>query len=150
MINSIQLKKTIIYVAFITVIIITWSQLESIKKFAHKENHTPSIIFSQKEMDPPTWLIQTLESEPSLDQPSVFPSTVFSKQNLRQYPPATAIINRVDDSNEGIIHAVHHLFKYPFIKEIFVYNQIKSRPLKAEVNKLFMFQWLPWLLNWLL
>ncbi|CEP14138.1 hypothetical protein [Parasitella parasitica] len=83
-------------------------------------------------MDPPTWLIQTLENEPALNQPSIFQATVFSKQNPQQYPPATAIINRVDNSDGGIIHAINHLTKYPFFKEIFIYNQVKSRPLKVE------------------
>lgn len=137
MINPIQLKRIVLYTAIIIVVIITWSQLESIKNFAYDKNPTttPNIVFSQKETDPSTWQIQTLENEPVLKQPSIFPATVFSKQNPRQYPPATAIINRVDDSDEGVLHAIEHLFKYPFIKEILVYNQIKSRPLKAEVKK---------------
>lgn len=134
MINPIQSKRMILYTAIVVVVIITWSQLESIKNFANARQPTPSIVFSQKEIDPPTWLIQTLENEPILKQPSIFPATVFSKQNPRQYPPVTAIINRVDDSDDGILHAIEHLFKYPFIKEILVYNQIKSRPLKAEVR----------------
>ncbi|KAL9559510.1 hypothetical protein PS6_000722 [Mucor atramentarius] len=122
-----------LYAAIVIAIIITWSQLESIKIFADDKHPTPSIVFSQKEMDPPTWLIQTLENEPILKQPSIFPAAVFSKQNLRQYPPVTAIVNRVDDSDDGILHVIEHLFKYPFIKEILVHNQIKSRPLKAEL-----------------
>ncbi|KAK4514650.1 uncharacterized protein ATC70_002251 [Mucor velutinosus] len=135
MINSVQLKRNILYTAIVVVVIITWSQLESIKNFANDKHPHPtlSIVFSQKEIDPPTWRIQTLENEPVLKQPSIFPATVFSKQNLRQYPPATAIINRVDNSDDGILHAIEHLFKYPFIKEILVYNQIKSKPLKAEL-----------------
>ncbi|KAG1084101.1 hypothetical protein G6F42_021933 [Rhizopus arrhizus] len=136
MINPIQLKRAMLYAAIVIAVIITWSQLESIKFFADHKHPTPSIVFSQKEMDPPTWLIQTLENEPILKQPSIFPAAVFSRQNPRQYPPATAIVNRVDDSDDGILHAIEHLFKYPFIKEILVYNQIKSRPLKAEVKKI--------------
>lgn len=135
MINPIQLKRIILYAAVIIVVIITWSQLESIKNFANDKRLAPSIVFSQKETDPPTWRIQALENELVLKQPSIFPATVFSKQNPRQYPPATAILNRVDDSDDGVLHAIEHLFKYPFIKEILVYNQIKSRPLKAEVKK---------------
>jgi hypothetical protein len=131
--NQFLLKKLFIYAAVFTIGIITWTQLDSITSL-YDDPVQPPVTLLQNERDPATWVIQVLENEPLLNQPSIFPATVFHKLNDQRYPPVTAILNRVDDSDEGILHAVSHLLKYPFIKEIYVYNQIKSRPLTVEVD----------------
>lgn len=142
--NNNNSTRFIIYVALASLTLFTWSQLDSMKKLQrHSDNedsllqqNTTEHLFTTTEMDPATWLIQVKENEPLLTQVSLFPPSVFSKDNDRGMPPVTAIINRIDHSDLGIIHSVQHLSKYPFIKEIFIYNQVLSRPLKAEVKHL--------------
>lgn len=132
--NLLLLKKLFIYATLFAIATLTWTQLDSITTLYDDRAQLPVDFTLQTERDPATWVIQVLENESSLSQPSIFPADTFSKFNSQRYPSVTAILNRVDDSDEGILHAVDHLFKYPFIKEILVYNQIKSRPLTAEVR----------------
>jgi hypothetical protein len=129
--NPHLLKKVFMYATLFTIAIMTWTQLDSITSL-YDDPVQLEPTFSQNERDPSTWVIQVLENEPWLKQPSIYPAAIFN--NNQRYPPVTAILNRVDDSDEGILHAVDHLLKYPFIKEIHVYNQIKSRPLTVEVS----------------
>jgi hypothetical protein len=136
--------KLLIYVALVAVTIFTWTQLDSIKKLQLLDssdqvdpflnNTAKGPFFTAIERDPATWSIQVKENEPLLSQVSIFPPALFEKDNDRSYPPVTAIINRIDDSDEGILHSVRHLSRYPFIKEIYIYNQMLERPLKAEVK----------------
>lgn len=134
-----KLKQTLIFVTIIVIVLITWSQLSLLKEPEVIQDNTTvnkeQLLFQTevKERDPPSWFIQTLENEPLLKQPSIFPVPFFSKYNEKAYPFVSAVINRIDDTDEGIVHAVNHLMKYPFIKEILIHNQITSRPLQAHV-----------------
>ncbi|KAI7902724.1 uncharacterized protein BX663DRAFT_510260 [Cokeromyces recurvatus] len=139
-ISLIMLKKLSIYLIIVMVVIITWTQFDliiNLKKDNSSNNtlfaETSFVKFSQQssEVDPATWLIQTIENESVLKQPSIFPPyMVFSADS---YPPVTAIVNRIDDSDEGIIQSIQHLLKYPFFKEIFIYNQVKTRRLSLKL-----------------
>ncbi|KAI8051414.1 uncharacterized protein B0P05DRAFT_562657, partial [Gilbertella persicaria] len=120
--DGFALKRIFIYIVFGLIILFTWFQLDSVKK-SPDQKHTHSFNL---EVDPPTWHIQTLENEPALTQKSLFPLSAFSKQNQQRLPPITAIINRVEKRQQGIVHAVQHLAKYPFVKEILIYNSFKS------------------------
>lgn len=128
-----QFQRLLVYIIFAAVTLLTLTQLESLQQRGfHDDNEIRPPYFSAAEVDPATWPIQVKEQEHVYLQNSIFPAVVFDPANAQSYPSVTAIINRVDDSDEGIMHAVRHLIKYPFIKEIYVYNQIKSRPLIAE------------------
>lgn len=130
-----QFQHLLVYIIFAAVTLLTLTQLESLQQRGfYDDNEVRPPYFSTAEVDPATWPIQVKEQEHVYLQNSIFPAVIFDPANAQNYPSVTAIINRVDDSDEGIMHAVRHLIKYPFIKEIYVYNQIKSRPLIAEVN----------------
>lgn len=47
--------------------------------------------------------------------------------------PVSAIIRRVDTS-DSIFEIVHQLDKYPYIKEIYIYNEVQSMPLSQQVR----------------
>lgn len=133
---SSRLNNVTLYIALVTVCIIIWTQVETIQlHYKTQSNGTEYLSFTSSEMDPASWPIQVKEKETILSQYSIFPPIVFAKDNDHGYPSITAIINRVNDSHDGVINVVNHLLKYPFIKEIFVYNQIRSKPLIAEVRQ---------------
>jgi hypothetical protein len=134
-----EIRKILIYVTAIVLFVITWFQLSLLREVEPQavelvEDKNQLFFSDTTERDPSSWKIQTLENEPILSQSSIFPLSLFSKYNENAYPFVSAIVNRIDDSDEGILRAVDHLFKYPFIKEILVHNQVKSRPLQSHVR----------------
>ena len=135
-INS-KLKISLIYITLTTVAIVSWLQLAQLSDDQNSLTTTLP-LFTTDEVDPATWPIQIKEKEAVYSQRSIFPHDIFSKNNERGYPPVTAIISRIDNTDAGIIHAIKHLVKYPFIKEIYVYNRVKNRPI-ANVMPFFFF-----------
>lgn len=133
---STRFKNLTIYVTLVTVCVVLWTQLETIQ-LHYKDQHevVEYLPFTSSEIDPATWSIQVEEKETFFSQASIFPAIVFAEDNALGYATITAIINRVDDSHDGIVNVIHHLLKYPFVKEIIVYNQIRSKPLIAEVRQ---------------
>lgn len=127
-----RFKNLTIYFTLVTVCVVLWTQLDSLQ-LHYKTQPVVHVPFTSSEMDPATWSIQLEENELNLVQPSIFPNLVFD--STLGYPSVTAVVNRVDDSHDGIRQVVLHLLKYPFIKEILVYNQIRSKPLIAEVRQ---------------
>ncbi|KAI8095628.1 hypothetical protein BDF21DRAFT_406362 [Thamnidium elegans] len=127
-----RLKLFTLYVGLVTILVVIWIQFDDFTylNFNQQENQNNPAYFTSSETDPATWSIQIQENESILSQRSIFPASSFSLGT--SLPLVTAVVNRVDDSHEGIMRAVRHLLKYPFIKEIYVYNQIKSKPLTAE------------------
>ncbi|KAL0081137.1 hypothetical protein J3Q64DRAFT_1756751 [Phycomyces blakesleeanus] len=89
--------------------------------------------------DFPIWPLQ-LEDEAIRDRSSAYKPTMFTAKSpsfasfasLVLFKPVTAVIYRVSDNDEGIQQVVKHLSKYPFFKEILIFNQIESRPLVVE------------------
>ncbi|KAI8889055.1 hypothetical protein K501DRAFT_267267 [Backusella circina FSU 941] len=86
-----------------------------------------SDISVESEVDPASWPTQLYENEINLQQQSIFPPFLFN-QNENVYQPVTAIVSRVDENENGLLAVIKHLSKYPFIKEILIYNQL-NRPL---------------------
>lgn len=129
-----RFKLFTLYVGLVTILVVVWIQVDGFShlNFNQPEDPNDPAYFPSSEMDPATWSIQIQENEPILSQRSIFPANSFSLET--SLPLVTAVVSRVDDSHEGIMQAVRHLLKYPFIKEIYVYNQIKSKPLTAEVK----------------
>jgi hypothetical protein len=87
------------------------------------------------EVDPASWPVQVYENDSILYQPSLFSPLVFMDDQNAHYKPVTAIINRVDKSPTGVEKVIQHLVKYPFIKEIFIYNANPKRPLHSKVKR---------------
>lgn len=48
--------------------------------------------------------------------------------------PITAVILRTRQ-DQGIHHIVNYLHKYPFIKELYIYNLLPSHPLHLKVRQ---------------
>ncbi|KAI9016473.1 hypothetical protein CLU79DRAFT_312832 [Phycomyces nitens] len=76
----------------------------------------------------PIWPLQ-LQDESIRDRSSSYSLVEPLASSL---VPVTAVIYRVSDEDEGIQQIVSHLSKYPFIKEILIFNQVESRPLAVE------------------
>lgn len=124
-----RLKHFTLYIILVTVLVVAWIQFDNLKQLNNYEQ-PGSPQFSTSEIDPATWSIQIQENETIILQRSIFPTSAFSSSIVESHLPfVTAIITRVDDSHDGILHAIQHLLKYPFIKEIYIYNQVKSKPL---------------------
>ncbi|KAI8327669.1 hypothetical protein EDC96DRAFT_531467 [Choanephora cucurbitarum] len=128
LIKQSSLKQTLVFIILTTTIVFIWLQIDSIKRLS--DQHKPIVI--PYETDPVSWPIQRKENEPILRQASLFPEAAFSEGNSQSLPSVTAVINRVDRSRQGVIETINHLSKYPFIKEITIYNQLIERPLSLE------------------
>lgn len=88
-------------------------------------------IETDTEVDAPSWPLQINNERKSIYTPSMFtPEQV----NQNHYLPITAVIQRVSDNEHGIQHVVKHLLKYPFIKEVYIYNHIPSRAINIQVR----------------
>ncbi|ORY94692.1 hypothetical protein BCR43DRAFT_494443 [Syncephalastrum racemosum] len=81
--------------------------------------------------DPPIWPKQITEEETSRN--SAYTPSMFRSEQLEinHYLPVTAILNRIDTAS-GINYTVQHLLKYPYFKELYIYNQLHEEPLTTE------------------
>ncbi|KAI8341493.1 hypothetical protein BC941DRAFT_417041 [Chlamydoabsidia padenii] len=79
----------------------------------------------------PTWTTQlntALQHRQSLYTPSMF---IPSALQHNHFIPVTAVILRTEP-DQGINDIVKYLYKYPFIKELYIYNMVPSHPLSAQ------------------
>lgn len=83
--------------------------------------------------DAPSWPLQIQNSD---GRKSIYTPSMFTPEQASQnhYLPVTAVIQRVSDNEQGIQHVVNHLLKYPFVKEVYIYNHIPSRPINIQVR----------------
>lgn len=117
-------RRVLVFAALTVVLTLTLGFLQ--------RHHSQS---AQRRDDPPIWPKQITEEETSRNSaytPSMFRS---DQLGMNQYLPVTAILNRID-STSGINHTVQHLLKYPYIKELYIYNQLPQSPLTTEACRL--------------
>ncbi|KAI8099257.1 uncharacterized protein BX664DRAFT_289265 [Halteromyces radiatus] len=76
---------------------------------------------------------QQQKEEDILQRQSVFDSTMFSSStNDDPLKPITAILLRKANDEQAIEHLILQLLRYPFFREIFIYNTITSRPINER------------------
>jgi hypothetical protein len=120
--------------ALLIVSVIIWYSFLSSTNYIQHEPLSPTMASIDYNINPLAWA-------PSLSErigKSAYPKSFFTPQALleNEFNPVSAVVLRVTDDDESIIYAVKHLLKYNFISEIYIHNQIKSRPLTVEVSVL--------------
>ncbi|KAI8138447.1 hypothetical protein BJV82DRAFT_582816 [Fennellomyces sp. T-0311] len=89
-----------------------------------------AIVDRESEIDAPSWSAQHTTERQSLYTPSMFIPEAVEENH---YIPVTAVINRISQDEQAIYHTIKHILKYPFIKEIYINNQFRRRPLSEEL-----------------
>ncbi|KAI8884676.1 hypothetical protein K501DRAFT_247387 [Backusella circina FSU 941] len=138
--STIRIKKIPVLSILIALVFLflTWIHLYSTARNTATPSSPPITPNSNKkynEVDPASWPIQIYENDSSLYQPSLFSPHLFTEveeEENAHYKPVTAIIHRVDKSPTGVEKVIQHLIKYPFIKEIYIYNANPKRPLHSK------------------
>jgi hypothetical protein len=117
-------------------LLLTWNRLYLASPQPQELIQQDAPEYDDSEVDPPSWTTQLYENEFFLQQQSTYSPFLFDRQE-NVFQPATAIVSRVDENENGLLAVIKHLSKYPFIKEILIYNQL-NKPL-VEVNQIMTF-----------
>ncbi|KAG0190969.1 hypothetical protein DFQ28_001174 [Apophysomyces sp. BC1034] len=80
-----------------------------------------------------SWSPQVMDGSDT-NQQSAYTADMFTLDALavNHLKPIAAVLLHTSDDKKGIIRTVQHLLKYPFIKEIIIQDNSKTRPLTLE------------------
>lgn len=79
----------------------------------------------------PTTLDNDHEQQRSAFTPDMFMTDALSRNS--DLKAVTAVIYRISQDPDNIVRVVHHLLRYPFIREIYIHNPMTRQKLTVEV-----------------
>lgn len=79
----------------------------------------------------PTALDNDHEQQRSAFTPDMFMTDALSRNS--DLKAVTAVIYRISQDPDNIVRVVHHLLRYPFIREIYIHNPMTRQKLTVEV-----------------